>query len=281
MAKLIVLATYWNEEEWIESSLAQIESINADVSVICDGCFDPKKANYSTDSTRKRIETFCFSNSKAMLFNALRVTRYQGLRSILLKGLRKALSFPLLLRIMKHFARTNIYRINQAVTFNKMLEVALASLENPDHEEVWFMTVDADQFYSDETISKLRKREFQDGNIGLLTAKELTFNESYNNYTDAYEKRTWNNMPHKLYKNTLILPTRDILLVSFFSISKYIDKVSHIDLGFYFHYKFREDRARLDAGYNLGDRKKPEAERAKDTKFFTGNHPSIIKKRVG
>jgi hypothetical protein len=71
------------------------------------------------------------------------------------------------------------------------------------------MNYDADQFYSDEVINNIKKYCNEDNKYGLLTATENTFFENFDNYTDQYEKRNFNNMPHRIYRNTFVKPTRD------------------------------------------------------------------------
>jgi len=45
--------------------------------------------------------------------------------------------------------------------------------------------------------------------VGILTAEERTFFTSFDSYTTEYEQRTYNNMPHNIYPDTMIQPTRD------------------------------------------------------------------------
>lgn len=274
MAKLVLLGTYWNEAEWIDRSLAQIDSISPDLSILCDGCFDSEKENYSTDGTRKKIEIYCNRNNGSYMFSAVRRSRFDSIFYLLKFGLKRRFSLALLYILAKHAIRTNKYRLNQAVTFCQMLELALDKLG----DDIWIMTYDADQFYDDSYVSDFKKviNSLNGSNIGLLTAKEMTFNRSFECYTKNYEKRTWNNLPHKLYSNTMILPTRDIVRINQFSIKKYIDCVDEKKLGYYFHYKFRINKERDLMTYQLGDRKPPSSDRVNDEINFKGEHPKVI-----
>ena len=282
MTKLILLATYWNESEWIESSLKQIEALNPDLVILCDGCFDPSIKNYSTDITREKLKEYVNNHNNSILFEAVRKPKLSGLSYILRRGLSKKVSFSLFYLVFKHLLRTNVYRVNQAVTFNMMLDeaISIVSESNKANDDIWFMTIDADQFYSDEMIEKVANRTIFNTKSSLITAKELTFNESFSSLNDEYELRVWNNMPHKFYDYTLILPTRDISYIERFKVSKYFESLPTISAGNYYHYKFRSDMKRYNDGYNLGDRKQPAGNRSKDIKPFSGEHPSIIKNLI-
>lgn len=276
MTKLVLLGTYWNESEWIDRSLSQIDSIAPDLSILCDGCFDSTKTNRSTDGTRNKIEAYCDRNDNSHMFTAVRSSRYRSILYLLKFGLKRKFSFALFYILAKHAFRTDKYRLNQAVTFCHMLELALDKLG----DDLWIMTYDADQFYDDSYVSKFKEiiKSCNSSSLGLLTSKEKTFNKSFETYTESYEKRTWNNFPHKLYKNTIILPTRDIVLVNRFSIEKYIKRIDEKKLGYYFHYKFRINKERELMTYQLGDRKPPSTERTDGEVKFTGQHPKVINK---
>lgn len=270
MKKIVVLATYWNEKEWVEKSLSQIDSINPDLAIVCDGCFDDRVVNHSTDGTGETIDNYCNSANKVK-FKAIRSSRIISTFKLLQYAFKRNFSFAYIYWVIKHFCVTNKYRLNQAVTFNEMLDVAIARFG----DDFWFMTYDADQFYDDEYVSKFKELIANSNpNINLLTATEFTFNHNQFHYTDSYEKRNWNNMPHKYYPNTFILPTRDIKLSTLFSVSKYIDTNKSLDLGHYFHYKFRLDQERSLASYQVGDRVAPDNSRLNDSLKFKGDHPN-------
>jgi len=273
---LIVFATYWNERDWIEASLAQIDALNPKEVIICDGCFDPKKPNYSTDGTREVIEAWVATHTNAHMISALRLSRWEGLHFLFWKELTWW-NWPLRIVLSLYYLRTNTYRINQAATFTHMKRISKAW-----HSDDWFMTLDADQFYADETLARIKETLSAQETADLMTAKEKTFFKNFSEYTEEYEKRDYNNMPHRIKKNTLIVPTRDITLEKYprpevYGKSSTLRKVS---VGTYFHYKFRpHDTARDAAGYTLGDRKKPDV-----GKFnmlpYTGAHPSVVQKLI-
>jgi hypothetical protein len=273
MTKLVILSTYWNEKEWISKSLKQIDLISPDLAIVCDGCFDERLDNFSTDGTREVIKKYCEINHKYHSFSAYRGGRFISVFKLLQFGLKQKFSFSYIYWILKHAVKTDKYRLNQAVTFNQMLQLAVKIYG----EDIWFMTYDADQFYDDSYVNKLKDIINSSSNFcSLLTAKELTFNNDKEHYTDKYEKRVWNNLPHKYYTNTVILPTRDIKISELFKLTPYIELGGNIDLGIYFHYKYREDKVRHEMTYSLGDRKPPSHDRINDEVFFDGKHPKVI-----
>lgn len=148
------------------------------------------------------------------------------------------------------------YRINQALTFAFMCRVA--KFWTPGR---WVMTYDADQFYPDSLIDLfdlLRDPEFP---YEMLTAKEYTFPKDFQNFTTNYEKRTWNNLPHKISKNMAVYPTRHFMVESFACAKDFPSSCKMYTAGVYHHYKFRRDSKRLAMGYNLGDRVAPDESR--------------------
>jgi len=266
MNNLIIFATYWNEIDWIWASLAQIDKLDPLEVIICDGCFDPSVPNYSTDGTREIIEKYVNARPNARMMSAVRVSKLRGVLDIL-KGNRKSRMrcryTPGRLKAVVLSSLVVEYRLNQALTFQRMIE--LSECWEPDR---WFMTYDCDQFYSDEMVEAFRVVN-ERGDVGLLVGRELTFFEDFERYTDEYDQRGYNNMPHKIYPETTFIPTRGVVIETWgkksFGLRNtllkefYIRKVPTLHVGYYFHYKFRFCRERVNAGYRLGDRKKPDS----------------------
>ena len=273
MNNIILFATYWNEKEWIEKSLDQILKINPVEIIICDGNFDPRIENKSTDGTREIIEQFVKENSnRARMISAVRTKPLtRGIDFFLNAGRKDENIKPSRLSFaLRSQFRINEYRVNQALTFAKMM-----NMSKMWKEDRWVMSYDSDRFYSDELIEFFnicnKKTEYD-----LITADEWTFPNDLENYTDGYEKRKWNNMPHKIKENMAVYPTRHFMVESMFSHKNYQDNFKRVHGGTYYHYKFRNDKARLEAGYNLGDRKPPEDSRYSDLKKFELMHPKVI-----
>ncbi len=274
MNNIIVFATYWNEINWIKPSLKQIEKINPIEMIICDGCFDPKIQNYSTDGTREIIKAWVRKRKNARMISAIRMPRILGCFRLC-----KNFNFPNLIRIPLAISaiRKSVYRINQALTFNYMI-----SISKQWKVGRWFMTIDADQFYPERMINKFISQVNKKNNkLGLLTGKEYTFFNNFYEYTEDYESREYNNFPHRIYNNTFIKTTRDIIRENIFSFKKYIDEVPYKKLGHYFHYKFRPNNKKRDKDvYALGDRKPPKNIDSFRFKKFRGKHPSVIKESL-
>lgn len=276
-SKLIILATYWNEIEWINASLSQILKLNPIEVVLCDGNFDPRFPNYSTDGTSQIIENFVKNAPfKCTKINAIRrANNFLSLPKINLfrcKNNRQFFSVGSIKNSLYSKFVFNSYRVNQALTFAYM-----SKLCNHWNSSNWFMTLDADQFYTDNLIENIytllndNPNEYQ-----LMTAKELTFPFDFFHYTTKYEQRTWNNMPHKIIDNISFYPTRHPMIENLFLSKTYQNNVKSIHLGEYHHYKFRSSLSRLNAGYSLGDRQPPSPERYNDLINYVGAYPNSI-----
>ena len=283
---LILFATYWNERYFIEPSLRQIEALNPSEIFICDGCFDPKIfPNKSTDGTREIIENFVETHPNAYLVSALRHGFFRSFW-LLLRGHKHLPWWTIFRPVRWKFLITSFgkvaYRRNQAMTFNQM--VSFSKKWKPGS---WFMPYDADQFYSDETIKKIKEITNSDNDFDLITANEWTFFGDFNQYTTEYDDRHFSNMPHRIHEDTLFQPTRSMIRetksgkFSFLDFKKILAKHLYINFGKtiyagkYFHYKLNSAQ-RLKAGYQLGDRGTPNPQKY-NLKEFTGEHPCIPK----
>ena len=269
---MILFATYWNEIDWINCSLAQIAKVDPKEIIICDGCFDPSVENRSTDGTREIIEKFVSERENASLISAVRLNKFQHMFNWLqrLPHEKSRLSIPKL-RGLKSQLVNNVYRLNQAATFNQMIKMS-QYFKSGD----WMMTYDCDQFYSDEMLEHFSKLD-DSLTMNILVGKELTFFGSFDSFTDQYEKRDYNNMPHRIFSDTRFIPTRHISRVhkgKYVNCSDFESRKMYCGNMFHYHVK---SPSRIAAGYQLGDRKPPEKERT-ITSQFEGKHPSLIKK---
>ncbi len=275
MKNIILFATYWNEIEWIKQSLDQILEIDPIEIIICDGNFDSRFENKSSDGTREILKKFVEENrDRARMIPAVRTKRHKKGLEFFFKAGRKDESLKLsrLSFALRSQFLINEYRVNQALTFAKMM-----NMSKMWQKDRWVMSYDSDQFYSDELIDFFNicnKKSKYD----LITADEWTFPYDFNNYTDKYELRKWNNMPHKIKSNMAIYPTRHFMIESIFSHKNYQDNFKKIHGGRYYHYKFRKDQNRLKAGYSLGDRKPPMESRFQNSKKFILTHPRSIRR---
>lgn len=270
---IIILATFWNEIDWVDIALKQIDAINPLEVILCDGCFDNNVTpEYSTDGTREILTTYVSRKKNTQLVSPVRTSRSSAFFQLFQAHNKLPLYhylYPSRLFSSVRGMKKSQYRINQALTFNKMI-----SLSKYWTDGRWFMCYDADQFYSDETIQTFFDLE----NVPeycQIHAKERTFFTDFTRYTTEYEKRLWNNFPHKIYPNTIIVPTRDIYLEHFIERKTYKESCKSLYVGEYFHYKFTS-RERFDMGYRLGDRKKPYLNNLKIKKMHLKDHPSLI-----
>ncbi len=270
-SNIIIFATYWNEIEWIKVSLEQIDLINPRQVIICDGCYDPRYDNHSTDGTTKIIDEYCRNNPNAIKINAIRKSKFKHALDWLWHKTESNKELIAKFCGLYKILRTNIYRLNQMATFQAMLD-NYSKITVGD----WFMTYDCDQFYSDEIIKVIKDiHTYEDLNI--LTCKENTFFNCFQEYSDNYEKRDYNNMPHRYLDGLRFIPTRHPARVyknRYMNCSDFDTKKQYI--GEVYHYQIKSPK-RKQAGYSLGDRKPPEEERMK-TRQFVGKHPIIIQK---
>ncbi len=282
MAKtnIILLATYWNEADWIEESLAQIERINPVEAIICDGNFDPRVENRSTDGTREIIERFVKStNVPCRMVSAVRIggNIWRGLRFLQYAGCRESQSLTVGRFRMAAISQLvmNVYRVNQALTFASMCRLSDAWKEGR-----WAMTYDADQFYTDDLIDVFSVTNDPSFDADLITADELTFPFGFDQFTSHYEERKWNNLPHRIKPNMAVYPTRHFMIETPARALNYQDNVKRFHGGIYHHYKFRNDQSRLDAGYKLGDRRPPDPSRYFNLRPSKGlRFPEVISAR--
>lgn len=273
MNNIILLATYWNEIDWLAPSLDQIDRIDPLETIICDGCFDPAYPLHSTDGTHQMLEQFVAARGNARLVSPVRYPFSAALSAIFLghaHSQRYRRCTISRLRTVVSSSRLVAYRRNQALTFNHM--ISISRRWRPGR---WCMTYDCDQFYPDAMIDNFSLVN-EANNLGLLSGSELTFFADFRQFTSDYTARTYNNMPHRIYANTTVIPTRQLILERWLSRTLYCDSVPAQHIGSYFHYKLRS-ASRGEATYAVGDRRKPHIEAYTFTRL-DGEHPSIIRR---
>jgi hypothetical protein len=272
VSNLIVLATYWNEIQWIRASLAQLDRIDPLEVIICDGCFDPSRPNASTDGTSEIVRSYVAERRNARMISALRLSRLRHYRFWLRRLPHEASAglTPAKLRVAGRFHRFHPYRLNQMATFNYM--ISLAEHFKPG---AWFMTYDCDQFYADSTLEAFQAVN-QDPPANMLTGKEYTFFDDFHHYSEDFETRDYNNMPHRIFSDTRFVPTRHPARVVGGRYKIYTEFETKRFVGLSYHYRIKT-ADRLKAGYSLGDRKPPAPIRT-ITKPYRGDHPTIVKR---
>ena len=273
MNRLFLFATYWNEIEWIDVSLKQIDLINPYKILICDGCYDDSKPIHSTDGTFEIIKDFIENHPNAELVSPIRWSKLRHIFDEVTSSRNKQLHSKIKrLKRIKQIGKINKYRLNQASTFNRMLFGC--GIEEGD----WFMTYDCDQFYSDDAIEYMKDLK-RCNDYELLTGRELTFFTSFDKCSHTYEKRDYNNMPHRYYKDVFFIPTRNPVRFINGEYKVYSDVTEKkINTGHIYHYKIKKN-GRMEQGYALGDRKSPNLDDI-CIDVFEGQHPSIISQLV-
>lgn len=271
---LTVFATYWNEKDWIDTSLAQIDRLNPQTVMVVDGCYDPRYKPESTDGTSDIIAQWADSRPHVTVIPAVRKSRLGNLWYLF--GHRLTwLNIPLRIFMAMYYARTNVYRLNQASTFTYMLRNCGAQTGS------WIMHNDSDQFYPDDVLQEIIATVNDPSDQSdLITADEITFVDDFSSCTTEYEKRNYNNLPYRLKKNTLIVPTRDVV-TEMYPRPKAYGKDTDLPkkhLGTYHHYKFRPTTERDALTYNVGDRKKPDYSKF-TIEQYTGLYPQVIRER--
>jgi hypothetical protein len=142
----------------------------------------------------------------------------------------------------------------------------------------WFMTYDSDQFYSDSMIEEFHGLN-KENDYDLLTAVEMTFFTNFGEYTTDFQWWTWNNMPHRIKENSIIISTRTPVLETFFRRLKYIEAVETKNIGSYFHYKIKS-KERFDKTYEVGDRSKEGKYENCELKPLDRDHPSVVQEYI-
>lgn len=124
--KLIILARYWNDKEWIEASLNHVDYWKADKIYIAEGNWDKKFQAISTDGTRETCEKWVKDRDNAFLIDNPR--------------------------------QFDNYRENQAFVSNKVVELSEASSGD------WMLIIDCDHFYFkndiDLFIKMMKEKDF-------------------------------------------------------------------------------------------------------------------------
>lgn len=77
MSKLIVMYPVWNDRDWIEACLEQLEYWKFDKLYFSEGCWDPKMPARSTDGTREYIEKYAKGKKNVWITDAIRDSDYR------------------------------------------------------------------------------------------------------------------------------------------------------------------------------------------------------------
>jgi len=75
--KFIIFYPCWNDIDWIEASLSQIEYWVPDELYLCEGCWDNKYPARSTDGTREFIEEYQKNHDNVWIVDNIRDGKYR------------------------------------------------------------------------------------------------------------------------------------------------------------------------------------------------------------
>jgi hypothetical protein len=218
MGKLIIIARYWNDIEWVEASLNQIEYWEGDKVYLCEGNWDQKFNAQSTDGTREFLENWVSKRENVFILDNLR--------------------------------ENNNYRINQANQSNLVMKLADA------RENDWVLLIDCDHFYFKKDIDYVKKIIKEDGNnFDYLTYNTYNFLDGINKY---YERKDNNaaKLPYKVKNETKWIPTCHPAINGKMYCEIKELKEKYVDV-YAMHYALARLPERLDVKYKIGDRKSP------------------------
>lgn len=266
-AGLVVLGAFWNDEAMLRRSMKEVEKLNPDLVLLAEGCFDHKKSSESTDATRQIMEEWARSDHRIKVWPVVRRPRWRHFQNDLAQFLNGGFgsgvgSLPLLIRRLTH----SLYRLNQAATFNFLLQEAAKQ-----KEIFWFMTYDADEFFDEPALESIRDIRTV-GDYDLLTTREVVFWGSQQNLAPWYPTipfRTWN-VPFRFKTGMRFLLTRELYqLDNEGRMKKAWLKARIAFIGATIHLK--TDKARILEGLELGDRKKPSSSRTREIRYLSGH----------
>lgn len=75
--QLVIMATFWNDMDWLQASLNYLERWCADKIYLCEGCFDKNYPARSTDGTREFIEKYQKTHKNVWIVDNARTANYR------------------------------------------------------------------------------------------------------------------------------------------------------------------------------------------------------------
>ena len=248
----VLIARYWNEIEWVHTSLKYILQWDPDRIIISEGNWSPhpsfKGREFSTDGTREIVQQFVKDNKD-------RATFIEGVRNL------------------------NDYRKNQAATCNKALEISKAK-----HGD-WFITIDCDSFIHDWAINIIKS-------IMMSRRTGYYFPYMINHFfwdieTCATLRDIHGNLlPRKISKGAKFINANHYgLKGKYYTDNKKLVSGMNLDnLNIQgHHYLGIKSKQRDIDRYNMGDRLKQRPEKRgydKKRKEFKGRHPVIVQEKL-
>jgi len=247
---LVLIARYWNEIEWINTSLEYIFQWNPDKVIISEGNWSSHPAfkgrEHSTDGTREILQQFAKANKdRVQLINGERVSKD--------------------------------YRTNQAATCRKALELSGAKPGD------WFITIDCDSFISQESIDTIKILMKISGAyyFPYLINHFMWDLETCVTLRDIHG----NLLPRKIHSDGDFKNANHYGIgKNYYTGNPEIHSLTLDDYNIQgYHYSGIKNKDRIEERYLLGDKLKSRPEKRgydKKRKPFTGQHPAIVQDKL-
>lgn len=238
MGRLIILARYWNDIDFLQASLNQIDYWNADLVYLSDGAWDQNFEAHSTDGTRELLEEYAKAKDNTFVIDNVRENKN--------------------------------YRINQANTSNLVMKLAKWQ---PDD---WMMIVDVDHFYTMKDIDSVKRMVDEEGDqFDYFVYKVNNFFYDLRRCQETFDKNQ-GRLPSRLVKGSYWIATNHLSLngVTYEKATQMRPKVlSDVQA---LHYEGLRPRKRLNLRYSVGNRKTfweyKNGKRLKNNVNYTGKH---------
>lgn len=240
MSKFIVHARYWNDEDWLLSSLRHIDAWRPNVVVIGEGNWDPTWKARSTDATRQMIEAYSQNRKNVIVIDNDRTDKN--------------------------------YRKNQARTSQIAMERARWKPGD------WMLIIDCDQFYFRSDIDHVREMIRKQGNdFDYIVHYNRCFLYDLQ-HCQIKVDNLGTKLPYKLVQNCHWVATNHLAIRG--KLYRKITRLRprHLDV-YGMHYEGMRNKKRLKEKYDIGDRKTfwehDGGSRVKALQPYSGDHPLI------
>lgn len=233
--RLVIFARFWNDADWLEAALEHIEAWRPDAVVFSEGCWDPKRPARSTDGTRERLERYASELPETHLIDNL---------------------------------RDDDYRVNQANTCNKAMQVADVKPND------YVMVVDCDFYYNQEMIN-LTQSSMKNEQYDYASIVQMNFWDSTELYYPRITK-TSPQIPQRVFPGARWVPTCHLIVDGCAVAHMKGAKCSSV-MPLQFHYEGMREKQRLKDKYGVADRQSPvewnNGVKLKVRKHYVGAHP--------
>lgn len=244
--RLIILARYWNDMDFLSASLDQIEYWNADLIYLSEGSWDQKIEPRSADGTREFLEEYAKDKQNVFVIDNV---------------------------------RTNVnYRINQADTSNLVMKLSKCKSDD------WMMIVDVDQFYSKQHIDKVKDIIENEGStFEYFNYKVCNFLYNIEEYDETYDNNQ-SRLPSKIVSNASWIQTNHLSVNGITYDRSNLVRRKVLEDVYAVHYEGMRSKNRLTLRYSVGDRKSfwefNQGSRLKNLKVFSGEHSTFASKTI-